>query len=370
MNTRNDAFRPNALPAWIGSLPLTDHDEAVGMMMEYTPEIPIWIQLPHNKNEGMVEQFAPGMPGLDVSGGKVRVDTGSDEFDSELLAFFEEYMAATEGAAADPAVDPISSPGSRFALHKDIAPGFYTFLQTLDGLDAPPAAVKGQVTGPFTFATGLVDADGRAVFYNDQLRDAAVKLIAMKARWQVRQLKKYGVPVIIFLDEPALAGFGSSAFISVSREEIDAALGEVIDAIHEEGGLAGVHVCANSEWSVILESSADIVSFDAYSYFDKFVMYAGQVVRFMEKGGILAWGIVPTGDTDAIDKETAASLFDRWQRCAEKIESLGITKERLIAQSLITPSCGTGSLSLAHATKVIRMNREVSERIRKDLNVG
>ena len=362
MNTRDARFQPGALSAWIGSLPLADHDAAVRLMLEYTPEIPIWIQLPHNRNEGMVEQFAPGMPGLVPSGGKLRVDTGSETFDSDLLSFFEDYMAAVDADADAP--DILDAPDSRFALTKDVAPGFFKFMESLDAKASPPAAVKGQVTGPFTFATGLVDEQGRAVFYNDQLRDAAVKLIAMKARWQVRRLKKYGVPVILFLDEPALAGFGSSAFISVSRAEIDAVLGEVIDAVHAEGGLAGIHVCANSEWSIILESSADIVSFDAYSYFDKFVIYGEQVVRFMEKGGILAWGIVPTGDPEAVEKETAESLYDLWRQCAEKIQSLGISQEALVAQSLITPSCGTGSLSLEHATRVIAMNREISEKIR------
>ncbi len=355
----NAQFKPNALPAWIGSLPLTDHDEAVRLMMAYTPDIPIWIQLPRNPGEGMVAQFAPGMPGLDSSGDKLRVVTTAENFDAELLAFFEEYMAVTDDAETTPTLAE-----SRFSLSGDIAPGFYKFMAVLDGLSQPPAAVKGQVTGPFTFATGLVDEAGRAVFYNEQLRDAAVKMIAMKARWQVAQLKKYGVPVILFLDEPALAGYGSSAFISVSRAEIDAALGEVIDAVHAEGGLAGVHVCANSEWSIILESAADIVSFDAYSFFDKFAIYADQIKPFMARGGILAWGIVPTGDVDAIEKETTDSLYNLWMESAEKLGAMGLSHDALIEQSLITPSCGTGSLSLDHAEKVIRMNREISERIR------
>lgn len=349
-------FLPGALPAWIGSLPITDHEEAVRLMLAYTPEIPIWIQLPKNANEKMVEQFAPGMPGLETAGGKLHINPKSETFDGEQLAFFEDYMAVTDGG-----MDIV---GSRFSLSADAAPGFYAFMRKLDELPESPVAVKGQVTGPFTFATGLVDDEGRAVFYSDQLRDAAVKHIAMKARWQVAMLKKYGVPVIIFLDEPALAGFGSSAFISVSREEVDAAINEVIGAIREEGGLAGVHICANSEWSIILESDADIVSFDSYSFFDKFALYAQQIRYFMERGGVLAWGIVPTGDTDAIDRETADSLHRLWEKSAAKIEAMGIDRERLIAQSLITPSCGTGSLSLAHAEKVIRMNREVSGIIR------
>ncbi|MCF8110224.1 MAG: hypothetical protein K9J85_01925 [Desulfobacteraceae bacterium] len=350
-------FYPRALAAWIGSLPLDDHDEAVRIMLDYTPDIPLWVQLPKFAAEGMVAQFARGMPGLSAEGGRIYVDSAKEEFDDELLAFMEDYMAVSEGAGeiAD----------SRFALEEQDAPGFYTFMRELARGACKPVAVKGQVTGPFTFGTGLVDQEGRAVFYNEQLRDAAVKLIAMKARWQVNRLKKYGVPVILFLDEPALAGFGSSAFISVSREDVDQCFSEVIEAVHREGGLAGIHVCANAEWSVILESGADIVSFDAYSYFDKFMLYSDQITRFLNNGGILAWGIVPTGDTEAIEKENEQTLYDLWLKEVSQIESLGFEKERIVSQSLITPSCGTGSLSREHAMRVIEINRRLSEMIRK-----
>ncbi len=348
-------FRPGGLPAWIGSLPMKDHDDAVKLMLEFTPEIPIWVQLPGFRQEGMVPQFAPGMPGLTVMDGKMFVDTSAETFDQAFLGFFEEYMAVADGRQ--------SLADSRFALTVKEAPGFFTFLQALDARTEPLTAVKGQVTGPFTFGTGLVDENGRAVFYNDQVREAATKLIAMKARWQVNQLKKYGVPVIVFLDEPALAGYGSSAFISVSREDIDACFAEVIEAIHDEGGLAGVHVCANAEWSIILESAADIVSFDAYSYFDKFILYPQQIKQFMDAGGILAWGIVPTGDADIIEQQSTDSLHQLFNDEIRQIEALGYSREQIIAQSLITPSCGTGSLPLEIARKVIGMNQELATRI-------
>lgn len=352
----SNEFRPGALAAWIGSLPINDHEEAVRIMLDYTPDIPLWVQLPGFAAEGMVAQFARGMPGLTFKDGRMFVESSQESFDAEMLAFFEDYMAVSEGS------QDISD--SRFALQKEDAPGFFTFMKELDKGACNPSAVKGQVTGPFTFGTGLVDEEGRAVFYNEQLRDAAVKLISMKARWQVRQLKKYGVPVIVFLDEPALAGFGSSAFISVSREDIDQCFAEVIEAVHEEGGLAGIHVCANAEWSVILESGADIVSFDAYSYFDKFMLYEDQIRIFLNNGGLLAWGIVPTGDKDAIEEQTAESLYELWVKEAGRIEGLGISRDLIVSQSLITPSCGTGSLSLEHAMRVIDMNRRVSELIR------
>jgi len=352
---KND-FRPAGFPAWIGSLPMDDHEKAAELMFEYTPDIPLWVQLPKFAAEGMVAQFSKGMPGLTRQNDKIFVDSADERFDDALLGFYEAYMEVTEGGG--------DIAESRFAIHEDDAPGFYVFMRELDRGRYSPVAVKGQVTGPFTFGTGLVDKEGRAAFYNEHIRDAAVKLIAMKARWQVNQLKKYGLPVILFLDEPALAGFGSSAFISVSRGEIDVCFAEVIEAVHAEGGLAGVHVCANAEWPVILESDADIVSFDAYSYFDKFILYADAIRSFLNDGRILAWGIVPTGDTEAIESETPESLYTLWQDQAKRIEALGFEREQVIAQSLITPSCGTGSLSLEHAMRVIDMNRQVSEKIR------
>jgi hypothetical protein len=216
----------------------------------------------------------------------------------------------------------------------------------------------------------VCDAEGRAIFYNEQLRDAAVKLLAMKARWQVQQLKRFGRPVLIFFDEPGLAGYGSSAFISISKAEIQSCLKEVIDAVHQEGGLAGIHVCANADWSLLLESSTDVVSFDAYAYFDKFALYPEQIRRFLERGGILAWGIVPTLNAEDIDNETAESLTAGWWEKVKKLERMGIESARIQSQALISPSCGTGSLSLLHAKRVLALTRSVSQSIRYTRNIN
>jgi hypothetical protein len=193
-----------------------------------------------------------------------------------------------------------------------------------------------------------------------------VKLLALKACWQVRQLGQFGRPVMIFFDEPALAGFGSSAFVSISKDEIIACFTEVIESVHREAGLAGIHVCANTEWPLILDSTADIVSFDAYEYFDRFILYPESIRKFMARGGILASGIVPTLSPGDIEKETADSLFIKWKEQADTIESLGIDRSAIKAQSLITPSCGTGSLNPDQAVRVLQLTREVSKKVQKD----
>jgi hypothetical protein len=350
-------FKPKGLQTWVGSLPIDNHAEAIGWMAEYSPEIPVWIQLPCYPAEGMIDQFLPGMPGIAHQEERTFIRADGEAFQKEILLFYEEYFAVMDGAGL--------IPDSRFALTADIAPGFFEFIKYLDGLKTLPAAVKGQVTGPFTFSTSVKDQDGRAIFFHPDLRDVSVKCIAAKARWQAAQLKKYGVPVIIFLDEPGLAGFGTSALISVSKEDIAASLGEAVSAIHGQGGLAGAHVCANTDWSLVLESEVDIVSFDTYSFFDRFILYEKEIKKFINRGGILAWGIVPTANIGWVDQESADSLYERWKNQVYQVAALGFEPGQIVSQSLITPSCGAGSLPAAHAYKVIQMTRELSLKIRR-----
>lgn len=349
-------FYPNGLPLLIGSLPLKDHEESVKLVFQYTPEIPLWVQLPAHREEGMIVQFQPGFPGLVMEKDKFFVDTADPTFDDDLLGFYEDYMSINEGKTH---ID-----GSRFAMTPDTAGGFFSFTERLHALSDHPLAVKGQITGPITFGLGLTDQNGKAIFYNEQLRDVAIKLLAQKAVWQIKNLSGFGCPVIIFFDEPALAGFGSSAMISVSRDEVATCFKEVIDAVHDEGALAGIHVCANADWSLLFESDTDIISFDAYGFFDKLMLYPDHVKRFIESGGILAWGIVPTLHSDDIEKETTESLVVAWEDQAGQIETLGIDKSVILAQTLITPSCGTGSLRMDLMTKVLTLTRQVSDTIR------
>ena len=350
-------FQADCHPLLIGSLPMTDHRKATDLVREYTACIPLWVQLPAYPDELMIPQFAPGLPGLRQEGGKIFVDRSSSQYESQLLSFYEDYMAVAEGG------QQLSA--SRFILEGVTARGLNALVDSLQTECRSILAVKGQVTGPITFCTGMHDEKDTAIFYDDQLRDAAVKLLTMKARWQIRQLAVFRKPVMIFCDEPALAGYGSSEFISISRDEILDCLREVVDAIHEEGALAGVHVCANTDWSLVLDSAADIISFDAYEYFDRFALYRDQIVKFMNAGNILAWGIVPTLNVENISRETTESLLKKWNANAEVLENMGIKRSVIQAQSLITPSCGAGSLPPELAMKVLRLTREISERLRQ-----
>ncbi len=84
-------------------------------------------------------------------------------------------------------------------------------------------------------------------------------------------------------------------------------------------------------------------------------------------GRILAWGIVPTLNSDDIEKETADSLVTGWEAKVTQLEALGIDRATIMAQSMITPSCGAGSLGLDLAIKVLILTKNVSDRLRSRL---
>lgn len=351
-------FKGNALPCLIGSLPLTDYLEAARLVWEHTPEIPLWVQLPKVPAEGITRQFAAGMPGLAQADGRARIDTTGPGFEEAMVRFYEEALAV-EGTADD--LDR-----SRFAMAPEAAPGFFELLRQAGGRTPPPLAVKGQIIGPVTFGTSLCDSDGKAIFYDPQLRDVMVRLLSLRARWQVRRLGALGRPVLLFIDDPAITGFGSSIYIGLGRDEITQSLGAMIEAIHQEGGLAGVHICANADWTLILDSKADILSFDAYAFFDQFVIYRDGIRRFVQRGGVIAWGLVPTLSPEDLAHASAVALHAQWAEKSAQVADLGIDRDEVKARALITPACGMGALSEALALKALTLTRELSDRIRNE----
>ncbi len=353
------SFSADCTALLIGSLPMDSHAEATRLMFKYVPEIPLWVQLPRHPGEGMIEQFLPGMPGFTSRDDKVFINTDAPDFQDQLVAFYEEYMAVT--------ADFSLLAKSRFSLTPETAKGFFELLSAGPELPAAPKALKGQITGPITMGVGVKDQNGKSVFYDDTLRDVLIKLLAFKARWQAEQLAAHAARAIVFFDEPGIVSFGSSAFISISRDQVNAAMAEVIEGVHGAGGLAGIHICANGDFSLALDSGADIISFDAYNFFDKLMLYSDKVKIFLDNGGILAWGIVPTDNPEHIEKESVESLLKIWETEAEQVQALGFDRKQIMTQSLITPSCGTGSLTLDQAVKVLKMTQGLSARLREKM---
>ena len=113
---------------------------------------------------------------------------------------------------------------------------------------------------------------------------------------------------------------------------------------------------------MLLSTNLDILSFDAYGYLETVALYPKELKTFLERGGILAWGIIPT--SEAILKEDPQSIVNRFKKGIEILVKKGIDPA-LLQRAIITPSCGTASLSIPLAERVCEVTAEVSRRLKE-----
>jgi hypothetical protein len=344
-------FNPQCMATAIGSLPHKDPSVACDVILRNIPEMPIWPQLPYTSfREEMEIQFSEGLPCtvFDEKNKRMYFETSGD-ITNEFEKFYENYMAENL---------------DYFKISPEFSRGIYEMEKRLSEKEHPTLKFfKNQVTGPITLGLGRVDENKRAVYYNEMFRDIIIKGTEMKARWLLRKFSFSGCPQVCFIDEPILSAFGSSTYVSVQRSDVVKYLSDVIEAIHKEDALAGIHCCGNTEWTILIDSGVDIISFDAYGFGETIGYYPEQMKKFLENGGVLAWGIVPT--SEKIDQETTETLVKKLEALVENLASKGIAKSLIWERCLLTPSCGTGSLSVELSEKIFKSLSETSRMLRQ-----
>ncbi len=373
----SEPFLPRCLPTGIGSLPHTDAREAVEFVWRHCPEIPWWPQLPRRAfAENFYAMFSEHLPGrvLDEKGLRLWVDSAAPNLYAEAEKVLERALSGRVG---------------ELAIGPAYASGLYEFGATLTaagGAAARPLALKGQITGPISFGLQVADERRRPILYDPLLADVATQNLAAKLAWQRDFLAEAAGStssplLLMFVDEPILQYFGS-ALVSLSREDMLARTGAVLEAVRRPGTLTGLHCCANTDWGVVLELPLDILSFDAFGYGESILLYPEAVARFLGRGGVLAWGIVPA-EEGPLEQQTVASLEEWWLslagRLVERIrpylsptwaEPNDGVLAKLAQQSLLTPSCGLGTQEVPTAEKAFTMLRELSNRLRRRLETG
>ncbi|MGQ9546594.1 MAG: methionine synthase [Dehalococcoidia bacterium] len=329
------------LPTAIGSMPHVDATAAYDVIMKYLPDIPVWPQLPKRSfKENMVLQFSEGFPGAVLSGDRIRIQP-SASFETELEQI---HIDCEQGNA------------HKYGISSEYAAGLHTFLSKTRG----NKIVKGQLTGPITWGLSVARDDGLGVLYDDTLAEIAAKFLRLKASWQENVLSKISPNTIIFVDEPHLVSLGS-VFAPIPEEKVPVLVAELLKGIR---GIKGLHCCGNTNWSILLDTPIDILSFDAYNYASSLSTHLDNVKSFLERGGTIAWGIVPN-EEEALARESLPSLRDRLEEAMAPFTRDGISFRRIVAQGLITPSCGLASLSLEGASLALALTAGLSNEFRR-----
>ena len=332
------AFEGRCRSTGIGSLPFEDVDEAVHAVLEFCPDLPYWPQLPKRSHlEGMNEQMAENFPGLSVRDGTMALVQDDDFFGAAA-----QLMEAFDDRQADVG-----------AMSADYAAGFDPFVEAARTMHLVEA--KGQISGPVTFGMSVLDDQGVPILFDPVMQDLLVKHLWLKVYWQRQRFVEAGWRAVIFVDEPFLASFGT-AFFHWTCEQVR----DVLEQVYSAAEVTGTHCCSNTDWSIFLDSSVDIVSLDAFGFADDFLLYQDSLTRFLLRGGNIAWGLVPT-DPEPLEQISAGEMVDRLEGLVDRIAALGVARDRVLRQSLITPACGLGTRSPETARRALTLTRDIAQ---------
>jgi methionine synthase II (cobalamin-independent) len=223
--------------------------------------------------------------------------------------------------------------------------------------------LKTQIVGPLTFGQSVKVEGGFALADDPGLIEAACLALGAKLALEARVIRDLGRKPVVFLDEPGLTGYGS-AFSTLSEELVLNSLNSAAQAARSLGEVTvGCHVCGNTDWGLLAKADIDIINCDAFEYVESVCLYPKELAGFLERGGWLAWGIVPT--QGYVPGVTAGELANRLSMGLEALVRRGVDGKLLKERALVTSSCGLGGLGEETARKVLELFPSVSGALRE-----
>lgn len=309
----------------IGSLPHRDAYEAAEFALCATPELPCVPTLPkRSPAEGMIAQAVVGIRGISIG-----------QYGSLLVD-------ATR-------VDP-NAPVNTDIEHGAFG-GLRAFLDVARGHEGP---VKWQFTGPVTLGRALIRAGvSSSVAFEVATQTVRAHVVA------IHELIRQELPrciQVVFIDEPDVSRIMEESSPIAPEPAVDLMSSAL--AVIEGGATTGLHSCSAVDPALMTASGPTILSLPVSP---RLVSYAGVLAGFLERGGVIAWGVVPThGPVMASAERSWKKLSALW---CELVQG-GCDAMLLRQQSLVTPACGLANHTETTAEIVQAQVRDIGERVR------
>jgi hypothetical protein len=302
----------NLLTTAMAVMPHTDVDRAMEAALSL--DVPFWPQLPnYSYYEDMYVQAAEHFPGILLDVEKRTLRFSLEKFIGEL----EDTLARFD--------DP-----SYFDISETYSAVYHRFL-ALDLSDRP--AIRGQLEGPISFGFNILDENERPILFDDTVRPFMLEFMARRINVQLDRLLSANTNAFMFVDEPGLQ-FLFSALSGYGDIKAKGDMDEFFAMIDRP---RGIHLCGNPDWDFLLGLDLDVLSMDLYTNREIFASYGPSIRRFLDRGGVIVWGIVPTG-FEAFEKEDIPSLTAQLESVWSILGKKGIDRDLMLSQSLMSPA--------------------------------
>jgi hypothetical protein len=309
-------------------------------------DVPFWPQLPHvSYYEDMYVQASEHFPGIVLDLEKRTVRFSMEKFMGE----FEEAM----GHFDEP---------EYFDISETYSTVYHQFLG-LHLSDRP--AIRGQLEGPISFGYHVLDQDDRPILFHDSIRPFMIEFLAKRVNVQLNRLKTLNANAFMFIDEPGL----QFLFSGMSGYGDIAAKGDMETFFSLIERPRGVHLCGNPDWDFLLNLDLDILSLDVYSNGEVFVAYAQSIRKFLDRGGVIVWGVVPT-NAEPFEREDLNSLEKRLTGLWDFLTDEGIDHQFLLSRSMLSPAtcCLVNPDGGKTVERAFNMIQELSLRLREKMD--
>jgi hypothetical protein len=336
----------NLLTTAMAVMPHKDVDRALQAVLAM--DVPFWPQLPKvSYYEDMYVQASEHFPGIVLDLEKRTLRFSMERFIGE----FEETMRHFD----EPAY---------FDISETYSVVYHRFLRLdLSGR----VAIRGQQEGPISFGLNVLDQDGRPLLFDDSIRPFLLEVMAKRVNVQLDRLKKKNPNAFMYIDEPGLQ-FLFSALSGYSDQAAKGDLEKFFSLIQRP---RGVHLCGNPDWDFLLGLDLDILSLDVYTNGEIFSSYARSIRKFLGRGGIISWGIVPT-NFEPFERESLDSLEQMLKGVWNILQRNGIDREFLLSRSLLSPAtcCLVNPDAEKTVEKAFKMVKNLSARLREKFKLA
>ena len=302
----------NLLTTAMAVMPHTDPERALEMALSV--DVPYWPQLPnYSYYEDMYVQAGEHFPGILLDLDKRTLKFSTDKFILELEETLEHFD--------DPAY---------FDVSREYSVVYHRFLE-MDLSDRP--AIRGQLEGPISFGFNVIDENERPILFDDTVRPFMFEFMAKRINAQLAELKVLNQNAFMFVDEPGLQ-YLFSAMAGYNELKAKGDLDLFFSTIDRP---RGIHLCGNPDWDFLLGLDLDILSLDIYTNAEIFSSYAPAIKRFIDNGGIIVWGIVPTG-FEAFAKENMNTLTAQLENIWQILGKRGVDIPHMLQRSMLSPA--------------------------------
>ncbi len=334
-----------------GALAYETLDSAVRMSAKLFDKMPYLPFLPNiDENDTLLNRTLSHIPGVKLDGKKVLFKVGSEKYKKALIDLEKACNNPTEELLEPYAIESVFMEKFEHLINK-----FH------------PTEACVNILGPFTLSQILLNAAEEQMPADKSFRKLFIQAVCVKAFWFINKIKNISKTItpIIILEEPILANLGNLRRDdeTLTTEYVTGLFAKIVEKIQPTGALVAVQCFDKCDWKIPINAGVDIISFDAYNNPNNLCIIPDSILEFLERGGKINWGIVPTLNEHIVKNINLDILEKRFLNTLDGLVVAGVPRPLVYNSAFVSIQGDVNNLPVIFAEKALILSTQLAKRI-------